>query len=139
MNQHAVQTPTNLKISNSVVRLDSLINSDDKICLLKKCINWSYLNDELGYLFKEGHAPPIQLIIGLLYLQSIDNLPYSDVIAIWKKSPEWQYFCGEKFLSDTFPLNDASLSIWSRVIGSQGRTAMTRALVGTVRRNATLH
>jgi len=138
MNQNAVQNPTNLKASNSVVLLENLINPNDKVCLLKKCINWSYLDRELGHLFKDDHAPSAQLILGLLYLQSIDNLPYSDVIAIWKKSPEWQYFCGEEFLSDTFPLHDASLSIWSRVVGTQGRSLMTCAL-GTVRRSATLH
>lgn len=122
-----------------ITLLENLVRPDDKVCQLKKRVNWSYLDNELGYLFEEEDAPPSQLILGLLYLQSIDNLPYSDVIEIWEKSPEWQYFCGETFLNDTFPLNNALLSIWSRAIGTQGRASMTRALGTVVRHNETLH
>lgn len=138
MNQSPVKNSLKFKLASSVLPLESLINPDDKICLLKKRINWTCLHDELGYLFENKQAPSMKLILGLLYLQSIDNLPYSDVIAIWEKSPEWQYFCGEEFLSDTLPMLDAHLSIWSRVIGEDGRTAMMRAL-GDLRYNVTLH
>ncbi|MGB1311931.1 MAG: hypothetical protein ACPG47_12000 [Leucothrix sp.] len=121
--------------------MEKLVHPEDKVCQLKQRINWSFLDNKLGYLFKTEHAPPSRLIFGLLYLQSIDNLPYSDVISIWKKSPEWQYFCGEEFLTETFPLHDAALSIWSRVVGDQGRELMMQAL-GTVQRReavATVH
>ena len=135
MNQDAVQTL--VKNASSPVLLENLIDSDNKICRLKKLIDWRYLDNELGHFFGYEHASSSRLILGLLYLQSIDNLPYSDVISIWKKSPEWQYFCGEAFLSETYPLNNASLAIWSRIIGEQGRLSMTRALINGPK--ATLH
>ena len=143
MKHFAIQTHTNPKVactivSETAIPLEKLIQPDNKVCRLEKLINWQYLETQLGHLFKSDNAPPSRLILGLLYLQSIDNLPYSDVIEIWKKSPEWQYFCGQTFLEDKFPLHDASLSIWSRVVGTQGREVMTRAL-GVVERNATLH
>lgn len=138
MKQRVVQTPKNLKIANQAIPLENLINPGDRVCQLKKRINWSFLDTQLGYLFESEHAPSSRLIFGLLYLQSIDDLPYSDVISIWVKSPEWQYFCGEEFLNDSFPLHDASLSIWSRVVGTQGREFMTRAL-GVVKHEGALH
>jgi IS5 family transposase len=48
---------------------------------------------------------------------------------MWKNSPEWQYFCGEEFFSESYPLHNASLQIWSRTVGEKGRTFMTNALV----------
>ena len=143
MKQYAIQTQKSPKdscalASGTAIPLKKLIQQDHKVCRLKKLINWSFLDNELGYLFKDKQAPPPRLIIGLLYLQSIDDLPYSDVIDIWQKSPEWQYFCGQEFLNEKLPLHGASLSIWSRVVGSQGRASMTRAL-GNVQHNVTLH
>ena len=101
-------------------------DSKNKIIRLSKLINWDYLEKELGYQFKGEKSPPTRLIIGLLYLQSLENLPFSEVISIWKKSPEWQYFCG--YSEKQFSLHETSLSIWSRVIGTSGRIAMTHAL-----------
>ena len=138
MKNYTIQTQVKSKVSCSAIPLKNLIQPDDKICQLEKLVNWQYLDNKLGHLFAGDNAPPSRLILGLLYLQSIDNLPYSEIISIWKKSPEWQHFCGETMLTDTFPLNDASLSIWSRVVGDQGRESMTRAL-GLVRRSETLH
>jgi len=143
MKQYTLQTHIKSKVSCSValdaaIPLEKLIHRDHKVFRLEKLINWKYLDSELGYLFKDERAPPSRLILGLLYLQSIDDLPYSDVIDIWKKSPEWQHFCGQKFLNEKFPLHDASLSIWSRVVGAQGRESMTRAL-GKVQQDVTWH
>lgn len=138
MKLNAVQTLGSSKASMKSIPLDKLIHPGDKVCQLEKLIDWGSLDNELAYLFKGEHAPSSRLILGLLYLQSIDNLSYAEVMATWKKSPEWQYFCGEEFLSETFPLHDAALSIWSRVVGAQGRESMMRAL-GTVTSGKTLH
>ena len=78
--------------------------------------------------YKSENAPKPRFVLGLLYLQSIENLSFAEVIEKWKKSPEWQLFCGERYLNDTFPLHDAALSIWSRVVGPHGRETMIRAL-----------
>lgn len=116
------------EISASATLLENLIDPNNEICRLKKRINWDYLHLELEHLFKPDHTQSFQLIIGLLYLQAIDNLPYSEVILVWEKTAEWQYFCGEKYLNETFPLL-TPLSSWSRIVGEQGRMSMTRALL----------
>lgn len=139
MNKSVVQNQINYKTPGSAIHLENLIHPNDKLCKLKKRINWDYLDAKLGHLFEGDQAPPPRLIFGLLYLQSIDNLPCSDIIAIWEKSPEWQYFCGEEVFKDKFPLHSASLSIWSRVVGTQGRVSMTRALGAVTRNKVTLH
>jgi len=138
MKHSAVQPPQNPTISCSTILLENLVQPDNKVCQLERLVNWKYLDDELGHLFKGESAPPSRLILGLLYLQSIDNLSYFDVMAKWKQSPEWQYFCGETFLNEAFPLHHASLSIWSRIVGPYGREMMIRAL-GTAKYHATLH
>jgi len=146
MKQHTTaQIHINSKASCTVpleapleIPLEKLIQRNHKVCRLEKLINWKYLDKNLGHLFNSEQAPPSRLILGLLYLQSIDNLSYSEVISIWEESPEWQHFCGQKFLNETFPLHEALLSIWSRVVGEQGRESMTRAL-GTVQPDVTWH
>lgn len=136
MNNHnAVQV--SLKKYTSVLLLENLIHPDNKVCQLKELIDWSYLDNKLGHLFQHENAPSSRLMFGLLYLQSIGNLSYSEVVSTWRKSPEWQYFCGEKFFSETYPLNSASLSIWSRVVGEKGRISMTYALIND--QKSTLH
>ncbi|MGB1310581.1 MAG: hypothetical protein ACPG47_05190 [Leucothrix sp.] len=99
-----------------------------KLQRLATHINWSYLESSLGHLFTGHNAPPLRLVIGLLYLQSIDELPYEDVITSFKQSPDWQAFCGMNHEENLSLVNVACLSIWSRVIGASGREAMTKAL-----------
>lgn len=143
MKQNSVQThtshvvPSLLEASNKVY-LEKVIYPNDKIVRLAKLVNWAQLDSELGFLFQSEGAPSSRLVLGLLYLQSIENLSFSEVITKWEKAPEWQYFCGGTHLTDAFPLHNASLSIWSRVIGSQGREAMIRAL-GSLKRDKILH
>lgn len=122
--QAEVGTPT------SAILLENLINPSNEICRLKNQINWDYLHRKLGHLFRPDHTKSFQLILGFLYLQAIDNLSYSEAILVWEKTAEWQYFCGEKYLNKTFPLlTPSSLSLWSRIIGEQGRFSMTCALL----------
>ena len=143
MKQNSVQThtshvvPSVLEVSNTV-SLEKVVYPNDKIVRLAKLVNWEQLDSELGFLFQSEGAPSPRLVLGLLYLQSIENLSFSEVITKWEKAPEWKYFCGGTHLVDSFPLHNASLSIWSRVIGSHGREAMIRAL-GSLKRDKILH
>lgn len=143
MKQYSVQSHIDTTVisasgTTKKIPLETVIYPNDKICRLARLVNWTLLDQELGFIFKSENAPSSRLVLGLLYLQSIENLSFADVIAKWKSSPEWQYFCGEKYLSEMFPIHDASLSIWSRVVGTQGRETMVRAL-GSVNRNKTMH
>ena len=143
MKQHAVQSYNNPNVSgpiasNKSVPLSKVVYPQDRICRLTRLVDWSLLDQEFGFLFKSENAPSSRLIFGLLYLQSIENLSFEEVMTQWVKTPEWQYFCGQEHLTDVFPLHNASLSIWSRVIGAQGRGAMVTALV-SLRKSDNLH
>ena len=124
--------------AGKAVPLNKVIYPNDKICRLARLVDWRYLEDELGFLFKAESSPPLRLVLGLLYLQSIENLSFTEVINKWKKTPEWQYFCGQENLTDEFPLHDASLSILSRAVGSHGRGTMINALA-SLRQSKKLH
>lgn len=110
-----------------------------KIDRLANRINWSYLESSLGYLFKAGNSPSLRHVIGLLYLQSINNLSCQETIENYQSSSEWQGFCGCQG-EGSKGVSAAALSIWSREIGAEGRKAMTSAL-GLPRRgpDETLH
>lgn len=141
--KHSIQTQSDsvtvgkVSPSNGVL-LNKIIYPNDKIFRLAKLVDWELLEDELGFLFTSENSPPLRLVLGMFYLQSIENLSFEDVIKRWTKTPEWQYFCGQEYMTDEFPLHNASLSIWSRVIGSQGRDTMIGVLV-SLKQSKKLH
>lgn len=123
-------TETNAEHSSELLPrlLIDMIGPDDKLYRLTSRIDWQFLEESLASRFNPDIDPSPRLIIGLLYLQAVENLSYDDVRARWATSPEWQFFCGETLYSREYPLHPAALSIWSREIGAAGCALMRRAL-----------
>lgn len=108
--------------------LADMIGSDDRLYRLAGRIDWQFLEQSFSSRFNPEIDPSPRLIIGLLYLQAVENLSYDEVRARWASTPAWQYFCGETLYCREYPLHPAALSIWSREVGAAGRELMCKAL-----------
>jgi IS5 family transposase len=113
--------------------LTDMIGEDDRLYRLANRIDWKFLEQSLAPHFNPDIDPSPRLIVGLLYLQAVENLSYDEVRVRWTLTPAWQYFCGETLYCFEYPLNPAALSIWSRVVGAAGRKLMCQALVRPIR------
>lgn len=108
--------------------LMDMIGEDDRLYRLANRIDWQFLEQSLSSCFNPVIDPSPRLIIGLLYLQAVENLSYDEVRVRWASTPAWQYFCGETLYCREYPLHPAALSIWSREVGAAGRELMCKAL-----------
>ena len=117
-------------------KLQDVINPDDKLIRLARLIDWDLLSKQYHHQFEQGSAPSPRLLFGLLYLQAKEDIGCGELMKRWESSPEWQHFCGEEMLKDTFPLHPSQLSIWRREIGSNGCKLMCAALARSL---PTLH
>ena len=71
----------------------------------------------------------IRLMTGLCLLKDFKGLSDEEICATWRENPYFQYFCGEEFFQYRFPVEPASLSIFSNPISESG---MERLLQETV-------
>lgn len=112
----------------SSIKLQDVISPEDKLTRLASLIDWDLLSNEYQHKFRQDNSPLPRLLFGLLYLQAKECIGPDELVKRWKKSPEWQYFCGEEVLKDEFPLHPSQLSIWRREIGVNGFKLMCAAL-----------
>ena len=117
-------------------KLRDVVDPDDKLIRLARLIDWELLSEQYYTKFQEGNAPSPRLLFGLLYLQAKEDISCKELFKRWEKSPEWQHFCGEETLKDTFPLHPSQLSIWRREVGPSGCKLMCAALARSL---PTLH
>jgi len=123
-------TKINVENSSELIPklLTDMVGADDRLHRLANRIDWQFLEQSLASCFNPDIDPSPRLIIGLLYLQALENVSYDEVRARWASSPAWQYFCGETLYCREYPLHPAALSIWSREIGAAGCKLMRHAL-----------
>jgi IS5 family transposase len=115
-----------------------LENLDRKLTLVSNLIDWSLLEHHLGHHFKHKAAPPFRLMIGLLYLKTMNDISYEETVEKWDSSVYWQRFCGSDNTGALSPIRPSTLSIWNREIGDQGFYWMRVALTIPFH-NETLH
>jgi len=101
---------------------------DRKIARMGEMIDWRLLECHLGHYFASTSAPPMRVLIGLLYLRAINDVSYEEACEQWIRSAVWQEFCGNACLSYYDSIKPMNLSIWERVIGEEGTHWMCKAL-----------
>ena len=112
--------------------------SQRQLSLIDELIDWELLEQQLGHHFSHKAAPPFRLMIGLLYLKTINDLSYEETVKNWGQSPDWQDFCGGLKTKPEHGLRPSTLSIWTREIGDNGIYWMRKA-VTLPWSNQTLH
>jgi IS5 family transposase len=91
------------------------------ILRMGELINWRLLESRIGHHFTRKNAPPMRLLVGLLYLRMINNSSYDEVLESWRQSPALSKFCGDDCsVNGIDNIRPSTLSIWERELGSDG-------------------
>lgn len=103
-------------------RLDQVINMDHALVKLARTIDWRFLEEKFGAVYKDGPGqPPLptRLMAGLAILKHTYNLSDEVVCELWIENPYYQYFCGEEFFQHRLPLDRSSMTNWRNRMGEE--------------------
>ena len=81
-------------------RLDQIINLNHALAMLAREIDWRFLEERFGAVYKDGPgSPPLptRLMAALAILKQMHNLSDEMLCECWVENPYFQYFCGEEF------------------------------------------
>src|SRR5260370_39535008 len=108
-------------------RLDQIISMDHALVKLARTIDWRFLEEKFGVVYKDGAGqPPLptRLMAGLAILKHTYNLSDEVVCELWIENPYYQYFCGEEFFQHRLPLDRSSMTHWPNPIGEDRLPAL---------------
>jgi len=108
-------------------RLDQVINMDHALVKLARTIDWGFLEEKFGAVYKDGPGqPPLptRLMAGLAILKHTYNLSDEAVCEQWIENPYYQYFCGEEFFQHRLPLERSSMTHWRNRMGEERLQAL---------------
>ncbi|MDH0911744.1 IS5 family transposase [Rhizobium pusense] len=103
-------------------RLDQMIDMTHELVRLAQKIDWRFLEERFGEVYKDGGGlPPLptRLMAGLAILKHTFNLSDDAVCARYLDSPYWQYFCGEEFFQHRLPFDRSSMTRWRQRMGEK--------------------
>ena len=108
-------------------RLDQIIDLHHPLVRLAQKIDWPFLEERFGAVYKDGAGrPPLptRLMAGLAILKHTENLSDEVVCERWIENPYYQYFCGEEFFQHKLPLDRSSMTNWRNRMGEERLQAL---------------
>src|SRR6266852_2976349 len=108
-------------------RLDQVINMDHALVKLARTIDWRFLEEKFGAVYKDGPGqPPLptRLMAGLAILKHTYNLSDEVVCELWLENPYYQYFCGEEFFQHQLPFDRSPMTNWRNRMGEERLQAL---------------
>jgi IS5 family transposase len=108
-------------------RIDQVINMEHALVKLARTIDWRFLEEKFGAVYKDGAGqPPLptRLMAGLAILKHTYNLSDEVVCELWLENPYYQYFCGEEFFQHRLPLDRSSMTNWRNRMGEERLQAL---------------
>jgi len=103
-------------------RLDEVIDMEHALVKLVRTIDWRFLEEKFGAVYKDGaDQPPLppRLMAGLAILKHAYNLGDDVVCELWIENPYYQCFCGEEFFQHRLPLDRSSMTHWRNRMGEE--------------------
>src|SRR5450631_1937457 len=103
-------------------RLDQIIDTKHALVKLACMIDWRFLEEKFGAVYKDGAGqPPLptRLMAGLAILKHTYNLSDEVLCELWIENPYYQYFCGEEFFQHRLPLDRSSMTNWRQRMGEE--------------------
>jgi IS5 family transposase len=108
-------------------RLDQIIDTKHALVKLACTIDWRFLEEKFGAVYKDGAGqPPLptRLMAGLAILKHTYNLSDEVLCELWIENPYYQYFCGEEFFQHRLPLDRSSMTNWRQRMGEERLQAL---------------
>jgi IS5 family transposase len=103
--------------------LKEQLNPNHELYLLSHTIDWTYFEQEFGFLYSDKGRPghPIRLMVSLLILKSIYNLSDEKLVEEhWEMNSYFQYFSGFDQQQWGQPCAASDLVFFRQRIGEQG-------------------
>src|ERR1700710_73261 len=122
-------------------RLDQVINMDQALVKLARTIDWVFLEEKFGAVYKDGAGqPPLptRLMAGLAILKHTYNLSDEVVCELWIENPYYQYFCGEEFFQHRLPLDRSSMTNWRNRMGDERLAALLQESLAVATRTGAM-
>ena len=121
--------------------LESIIDLRHPLPVLANKIDWSFLDKQLGGVYKPGagHPPlPIRLMAGLLILKHMHSLSDEVLCDRWVENPYFQYFCGEQVFQHELRFDRSSLTRWRQRLGEERLAALLQESLRVAHSNGAL-
>jgi IS5 family transposase len=122
-------------------RLDQVINMGHALVKLARTIDWGFLEEKFGAVYKDGAGqPPLptRLMAGLAILKHTYNLSDEMVCELWVENPYYQYFCGEEFFQHRLPLDRTSMTHWRNRMGEERLQALLQESLAVATRTGAM-
>ena len=101
-------------------RTEEVAHKSHPLVILSKAFDWNVFNKSFGEKFHPDNGRPglsTRLMVGLHYIKHAYNVSDEAVLAGFIESPQWQYFCGLEYYTDTVPCDRSSLTRWRQRMG----------------------
>ena len=122
-------------------RLDQIIDTKHALVKLARAIDWRFLEEKFGAVYKDGAGqPPLptRLMAGLAILKHTYNLSDEAVCELWLENPYYQYFCGEEFFQHRLPLDRSSMTNWRNRMGEERLQALLQESLAVATRTGAM-
>ena len=122
-------------------RLDQIIDMEHALAKLARSIDWRFLEEKFGAVYKDGPGqPPLptRLMAGLAILKHTYNLSDEVVCELWIENPYYQYFCGEEFFQHRLPLDRSSMTHWRQRMGEERLQALLQESLAVATRTGAM-
>jgi IS5 family transposase len=122
-------------------RLDQVIDMEHALVKLARTIDWRFLEEKFGTVYKDGAGqPPLptRLMAGLAILKHTYDLSDEGVCELWIENPYYQYFCGEEFFQHRLPLDRSSMTNWRNRMGEERLQALLQESLSVATRSGAM-
>jgi transposase, IS5 family len=122
-------------------RLDQIIDLDHALAKLARTIDWRFLEQQFGAVYRDGAGrPPLptRLMAGLAILKHTYDLSDEAVCEQWIENPYYQYFCGEEFFQHRLPLDRSSMTNWRNRMGEERLNALLQESLAAAARTGAI-
>jgi len=122
-------------------RLDQIIDMDHALVKLARTIDWRFLEEKFGAVYKDGAGqPPLptRLMVGLAILKHTYDLSDEVVCEQWIENPYYQFFCGEEFFRHQLPLDRSSITRWRHRMGEERLEALLQESLAVATRTGAM-
>jgi IS5 family transposase len=121
--------------------LDQIINLNHVLAKLSREIDWRFLEERFGAVYKDGPgSPPLptRLMAGLAILKHMHDLSDEMLCERWVENPYFQYFCGEEFFQHELSFDRSSLTRWRQRMGEEKLQALVQESLSVATRTGAI-
>ncbi len=122
-------------------RLDQIIDMKHPLVQLARTIDWTFLEEAFGAVYKDGAGqPPLptRLMAGLAILKHSYDLSDEVLCELWLENPYYQYFCGEEFFQHRLPFDRSSMTNWRNRMGAERLQALLQESLAAATRSGAI-